>query len=185
MKTKIYLLVSLCIIAFAPLFGQAGKDGSRTVSSTGAIFNRYTSLTSSVTAGSNILSIDNIADLAASAIPGNANNPYTTDPLSNGDLIMIIKMQGASINTANDATYGAITNYNGVGTYELKLVLATSSNTITLCDGVSTGFDVSSTERVQVVRIPRLTNLTIRCSIFLNRHSLGRCNRRHSSSRGH
>lgn len=153
-------------------FGQIGKDGAETVSSSGVIFNRYDKLASSAAIGSYSVTVTNIANLLGSAIPGAANNPYATNALSNGDVIMIIKMQGASITSGDDSTvvnnnpphvdvYGKITAYNGAGAYEICLVQDVSGNTISLYYALTNAFVVSGTQRVQVVRIPRLTSLTV------------------------
>lgn len=153
--------------------GQIGKDGAETVSTANVIFNRYDRLASSVSAGATSVTVNNIANLSASAITGSANNPYATDPLGYGDLIMIIKMQGASITSGNVANspvnnnppqsdvYGKITAYNGVGGYELCMVQAVSGNNIILFYALANSFAVSGTQRVQVVRIPRLAALTV------------------------
>lgn len=157
----------------AVLFGQMGRDGSETVSASGVIFNRYDLLASTASAGATSVTVNNVANLSASAISGSANNPYATNLLGYGDLIMIIKMQGASITSGNVANaavnnnppqtdvYGKITAYNGVGSYELCMVQAVSGNNIILCYALSNSYVVSGAQRVQVVRVPRLSSLTI------------------------
>src|SRR5678815_5066724 len=110
------ILFPLFFLISANIFSQASKDGAETISTTGVIFNRYDLLASSAAAGATTITVTNIANLAASPIP--ANNPYATTALAYGDLLMIIKMQGATINTTNTSSYGSITAYNNTGVYE-------------------------------------------------------------------
>src|SRR3954464_6640744 len=117
-KLHIFYLLAILLVTNNCL-SQKGKDGPATIAAQGVIFNRYTALTQSAAAGNTFIVISNPFDLAGSAIPGVQNNPYSTDGLEGCDLMMIIKMQGASINTSNSSAYGTITNYNGVGDYEI------------------------------------------------------------------
>lgn len=152
------LILSFCFSTNF-VFSQAGKDDAETITAPGIVFNRYDVLSTSIAAGSNTAAVTNIANLAGGA--AGPNNPYTTSALAYGDLIMVIKMQGASINTTNTSSYGSITALNGVGTYELATVSGVTGNTITICNTFANSFTVSGTQRVQVVRIPRLNGLTI------------------------
>lgn len=155
------IISSLFVLFTVPGFSQAGKDGAETISTAGVIFNRYTTLAASATAGSTSISVSSVAGLAAGAIAGAANNPYATASLGYGDLIMIIKVQGASINTTNTVSYGSVTATNNAGVYELKLVRSVSGNTIFFCSGLAYDYTVGGTNRVQVIRIPRLSALTV------------------------
>lgn len=153
------------ILIFIFLFqlskAQPCKDGNEVISTPDVVFNRYTTLNQTSFAGNSSIVVGNIFDLSASAIPGGVNNPYTTGSLSPFDLLMIIKIQGASINNTNTNLYGDITSYNGVGQYEFAEVLSISGNTITLVSPTINSYNVSSTERVQVIRIPRLNGLIV------------------------
>lgn len=160
------ILFFICMLHLH-LFAQTGKDGAKTISTTGVIFNRYDVLASSASTGATTITVTAIANLSAAAIAGANNNPYNTGALSFGDLIMIIKMQGAAINTTNTAAYGGITAYNNVGQYELQIVKGITGNVITLCSALTNTYNVSSTERVQIVRIPRLSALTINAASSL------------------
>jgi len=155
------LLVSVGLVLSIDIQAQAGKDGAETISTAGVIFNRYSVVTATASAGTNTITVNNITDLDASNIAGAANNPYATAALKYGDLIMIIKMQGATINTTNTVSYGTVTANNNTGVYELKTIIGTTGNVITVCNNLANTYTVSATERVQVVRIPRLSSLTI------------------------
>jgi hypothetical protein len=74
---------------------------------------------------------------------------------------MIIKMQGADITTTDNSSYGAITNYNNTGSYEVRTVFSVTGNTIYLCQGLTNAYTQSGRSRIQVIRIPRLNNLTV------------------------
>lgn len=156
---SVTLWVLLLFLCSQKAFAQAGKDGAEIISTSGVVFNRYDVLSASIVAGSNTAVVSNIANLAGGA--AGANNPYATSALGYGDLIMIIKMQGAGINTTNTSSYGSVTSLNGVGTYELAVVRGITGNTITICNTFANSYTVSSTERVQVIRVPRLTDLTV------------------------
>jgi hypothetical protein len=155
------LLAALLLLQGIAGFAQAGKDGAETIATTNVIFNRYAVLSATASAGANTITVGAIADLSAAAIAGAANNPYAATALAYGDMIMIIKMQGATMNTTNTSSYGAISSYNNTGVYELRLVRGVTGNTITLCNPLVNTFTVGGRERVQVVRIPRITTLTI------------------------
>ncbi|MGB3547346.1 MAG: hypothetical protein WBA17_10245, partial [Saprospiraceae bacterium] len=71
-------------------------------------------------------------------LQANACDDYVivTDPLGQtvqmGDGILIIQMGGADMATADNPNYGAITNYNNAGHYELSEVAARSGDTVFL-----------------------------------------------------
>jgi hypothetical protein len=170
MKIQLWLLL---FFISAVTRAQSGKDGAETISTTNVIFNRYDLLASSASVGFTNITVTNIANLSASAIAGASNNPYATNALGLGDLLMIIKMQGATMASANVANapvnsnpphtnvYGQLTAYSGTGTYELAQVQSVSGNVITLKSGLTNAFTVGGTQRVQVIRMPRLTSLTV------------------------
>lgn len=169
------------VVVFAPLFtfSQRGKDAAyNTVSGLNTIVNTYTTLTANATAGSNSITVNNNA-MSGGAFAGN---------LAPGDLILIIQMQGASMDiditvstdpswgpanyvTPYDHTwdglwasyaheFGRVLNYNNAGKFEQVEVRSVSgTNTIVLQCGLQNNYTVSG--RVQIVRVPRFQNLTI------------------------
>lgn len=162
--TALFILLSILL----PFLGisQKAKDGSYNYSpgSSGTVIvNRYAVLSASVSAGATSITVTNIADLSGSTSFTNSVNAFATAALSPGDLIMIIQIQGADMSTSNDATYGNITAYNNTGNYELQVVTSITSNTIYLCQGLTNAYGANAglRQRTQVVRIPRLNNLTI------------------------
>lgn len=130
---------------------EPGKDGSLTVSTTNRIVNEFTTLTSNASSGSTQLTVSN-NNL-------NSNNRFA-GPLACGDLVLIIQMRGASIDNSNSSGYGAVSAYNNSGKYELAEVSGvSSSNKINLSACLKNSYTASG--KVQVVRVPRYTTLTI------------------------
>jgi gliding motility-associated-like protein/uncharacterized repeat protein (TIGR01451 family) len=160
---KQYILIFIFQFAIGMLFAQKGKHGAHVITTPGVIYNRYSPVTVSAFAGQTFVVINNPADLEAPAISGTLNDCYSPNNLESCDLMMIIKMQGSTMSTANTAAYGNITSYNGVGDYEFFEIGSVNNTTISLANGckLNNTYIVGGTQRVQVVRIPRLTTLTI------------------------
>ena len=129
---------------------QRGKDGAKTISTTVNV-NEFTPLQTSVAAGATTLSVSNSTMNGSGFFSGN---------LAAGDLIFIIQMQGATINSTNDSTYGGITNYNNCGFNEFAQVSSVPNSTTIIVDcGLQHPY--SATGRTQIVRVPRWSSLTI------------------------
>lgn len=124
-----------------------GKDGARTVVGTNQVLNSYSAVTADIAVGAKTININNIADL-----PG----------IGAGDLIMIIQMQGAEINTTNTDAYGTVVNLNGAGTYEFVNITGVAGNTLQIdACGTGTKNAYRTAAKTQVVRVPQYTSLTI------------------------
>ncbi|MEZ4221550.1 MAG: MYXO-CTERM sorting domain-containing protein [Polyangiaceae bacterium] len=126
-----------------------GQDGAVTVAAANAVLNEYGVLQGNVAAGATSLTVTNIANL----------NSTTFGALAAGDLVMIIQMRGASINTTDSVNYGSVTALNNAGNYEVVGVAGVSGNTITL--GCPTKHAYTASGNVQIVRVPQVTSLTI------------------------
>lgn len=150
------LPLSLLILSFIIFIGvanaQQGKNGAKTIDSTNQVVNEYTFLTANAIAG------DTFIDVSNSAI--NSDNRFTTG-LSQGDLVMIIQVQGATIKgNINDSTWGTIISYNNCGLYEFAEVAGVpNGQTIILSAPLINNYSDSGS--VEVVRVPRYTSLTI------------------------
>jgi hypothetical protein len=163
-------LAALQFVVFSAAYTQnfKGKDGAQSATFAGTyIGNRYSALALSASAGALSFTVADINELSGSHTFPNAMNPYATNALSKGDLVMIIQMQGADITTTDDANYGAITNYNNTGNYEVRTVFNVSGNTILLCENLVNNYTQGGRARTQVVRIPRLTNATIGAGVTI------------------
>jgi len=139
-------------------WGQKGKDGNRTITAANTIVNEYTVLTGNFSAGATSITVtDNSLD----------SSRFTT-PLSSGDLIFIYQAQGATIDGVlsggigipNTPAWGAVLNYNNSGNYEfLEVSSVSGTTTINFTCGLKNAY--TSTSHTQVIRVPRIQNLTI------------------------
>jgi len=153
---KVYsliLLVFLLVTSFrtlAQVCSTPGKDGILS----GAIVtvNTYYPGTASVTPGLNkSISVGNSV--------GNATQ------IAAGDLVLIIQMQGADLNTANNNTYGTIAN-NFAGTYEYAIATSGINNgAFTVANLVNSytnaDFGIQGQKRFQVIRVPQYSTATL------------------------
>jgi hypothetical protein len=175
-RTALLAGVLLFITNFS--IAQRDKEGSYVAPGANTVVNTYTYLTVNAAAGTNTLTVNN----------NSMNGGVFGGALAPGDLVMIIQMQGAStdINTTpttawggnytipnsylttwgvNPENFGGVTNYNQSGYHERREVLSVSGgNSITLNCNLSYSYSASTagiSGHVQVVRIPRFTDLTV------------------------
>lgn len=163
-----FLIAILLIIGsiIFPLFSQAqkAKDGNYSFSpgsATTVIPNRYSALSATASAGATSVTVTNITELAGSFSFTNSVNTFATSALAAGDLVMIIQVQGATIDQTNTASYGSISTYNGAGNYKLRTVQTVAGNTINFCVALTYTYTQGGTARSQVVRIPRYNAVTL------------------------
>ena len=162
MRTKTIFIALLGMLISAKGYSQAGKDGSVTISSS-TVVNEYTYLTTTASAGATSVTVAN------SSL--NANGRFSS-ALSSGDLIMIIQMQGAELNGSTepwdnpgwyglplDASWGQVTNYHNCGNYEFCEVKDVSGSNINVRCSIQNSY--TDTGRVQVIRVPRYSALTV------------------------
>lgn len=151
MKNMRLIIVLFFFLITFSAWSQRGKMGNVTVSST-SIVNEYTTLTSNASLGNTTINVAN------SGL--NANNRFSGNLVA-GDLILIIQMQGVSVDNTNSAAiFGNITNYNNCGNYEFCEVAAVpNSTTITIRCGLKRDYTASG--KVQIIRVPRYNNLTV------------------------
>lgn len=129
------------------------EDGSLTVSLPGTVLNRYTSLAADAAAGTTTLVLTSAGELDA---------PAPLGTFGAGDLLLVIQMQGATIDGTNSAAFGAVASLGGAGNYETVVVGAVNGNTVTInagCGGLRNTYLTAG--RTQVVRMPQLANLTV------------------------
>ncbi len=143
------------IFLFLLIFGslhaycQQGKDGAKTITGANTIVNDYTSLTADANSGTNTLQVAN----------NSLSNGFSSS-LSAGDLIFIIQVQGASINTSDNSSYGDISSYNNCGNNEFAEVNSVSgTGTIGISCPLQNSYTYSS--KVEVIRVPRYSSLTV------------------------
>jgi len=162
-KTTLHFIFFLLLFITSIFsFSQRGKNGAVTINTANRIVNEYTTLTANAAAGATSITV------GSSTLNANARFPGA---LAAGDLIMIIQMQGATllgqpdqwtpaIAFPNDVTWGGITNYNNCGNYEFCQVSSVpNGTTINLDCGLI--YNYTAAGKVQIVRVPRYSTLTI------------------------
>lgn len=127
-----------------------GRDGTRTINAAATVVNAYAALNTGASAGATAITVADIATLSTG---------FSTD-LSQGDLLLIVQMAGATINTTDTAAYGTVTALGNAGRYEFAGVEAVNGNQITLACALKNSYS-GAAGKVQVVRVPQYTTLTI------------------------
>ena len=79
--------------------------------------------------------------------------------LSPGDKVLIIQMKGVDVNTANDASFGAILDYRSCGLYEFATVSAISVSDVLFQNELMNTYETNS--YLQLIRVPQYTNVTV------------------------
>ncbi|MGA1368585.1 MAG: hypothetical protein ACO394_08715 [Blastocatellia bacterium] len=129
-----------------------GQDGEGVVSAQGEILNRYASLAVDAPRGS--------AEIILNYQEGPGG--MREGDLRVGDLLLIIQMTGASMETMDGPGYGAITALNSAGLYEYVTVNRVQGRVVTVnppCGGLLS--DYLSSAHVQVIRVPQYRSLRI------------------------
>lgn len=125
----------------------AGQEGALVVTAPDTIVNRYASLAADANEGDESITLSRIADLM---------------PLAEGDLLLVVQMQGATIDTSDATSYGTVQSLNGAGRYEFAHVESIEGDTVRLVTAVGrlrNSYQASG--RVQVVRVPQVASLSI------------------------
>jgi hypothetical protein len=168
MRYRLRIFTLIFVFSALSAFSQKMKHGNATVTAANTILNEYVRVTADIAAGATTITVVNNVV--------NANGRFS-GPLQTGDLIMVIQMQGVTMNaypniynpafgSPNNVTWGEITAYNNCGNYEFAEVLSVSGTTnIHLTCGLRNNY--TNTGKIQVIRIPRLNNLTINSSASL------------------
>lgn len=160
---------SFQLTALAQICASPGKEGPATSNAT--MLNTYYAGSGAVSVGATSIS------LVQSPSAG------STVPIGIGDLVLIIQMQGADINTSNNTSYGAgTTSANGnldnaaftAGQYEYAIAASNvpvTGGTLALTGGTinsyaNANFGTTGQRRFQVVRIPQYASLTLSASVI-------------------
>ena len=147
---RLYLIVAAAVFLTSQLFAQPGIKGAANITGSNVNLNTYTYLMANANSGTNTITVNN------SALTG---SNFSTG-LAAGDLVLIIQMQGASINVVNSSAFGAVSNYNNVGLYEFKCVASVpNASTIVFTSNLNNSY--TSSGHVQIVRIPRYTSFNL------------------------
>jgi hypothetical protein len=166
-----YLLLALSVLfvldtrtTFAQTCGVPGKDGSGTLN---GVINTYfpAPISSSSASGTSI------------PVGAVSNSESALTSIAPGDLLLIIQMQDATINTSNNSNYGAGSGTGrgstggNAGFYEYARAtnsVSTSGGTITVASALTRTYsnDPNATttrgkQTYQVIRVPQYTSATI------------------------
>lgn len=136
------LLVGFKEVALAVSLGD-GSDGSPSIS---GVVNIYTSV-------SNISSSNCVGEITVASSSG----------FQVGDLIIILQMQGASINNNDNTSYGTVTDIGSAGSYEYAKVFSVVGNVIETLNPLLNAYDVNG--KVQLVNVPQYSSPTITGSL--------------------
>ena len=148
-----FLFALIFSFSVSPTTAGPGIHGAKNVNTTNTILNEYTSLTADIVAGAST------ATVANSGL--NSNGRFATN-LVPGELVMIIQMQGATMNTANANSnlWGSITSYNNAGKYEFNEVLnVPNGTTINFVTPLVNSYTAAG--KVQVIRVPRYNTFVV------------------------
>jgi gliding motility-associated-like protein len=171
---KLSILLGISLFAATSVFAQRAKNGDYTASTANVVVNSYTTLSANVAVNATSVAV------ASSTLTGGVFGAG----LAPGDLVLIIQMQGATLDidfatyTAmypftyayghiNDwytdpgqAAFGAVTSYNQAGKFEYAQVATVPDGTsMTFTCGLKNAYTASG--HVQVVRVPRFANVTV------------------------
>jgi MYXO-CTERM domain-containing protein len=127
-----------------------GKDGDRTITAANTVVNTYAALYAGVNRNNNKITVRPTEDATF------ANS------LAQGDLLLIIQMAGAAMDTTNTIDYGTVssTNLGNAGHYEFASVESVTGNEITLTCLLKNDY-TGPAGKTQVVRVPQYKTLTI------------------------
>ena len=111
-----------------------GIDGSPNIS---GIINTYTSVTNvSITGCNSTITVDSILNFQA------------------GDLVLIMQMNGALIDTTNSSAYGTILSYNNAGNFEFAKISSIVGLNISLTNKLVNSYS-PSIGSVQLIKVPQ------------------------------
>jgi len=157
-------------LLFLDSFSQCGTAptaaaGTTAISTNNTIVNSYYPGTGNAVKGTKTVPV------------GAFDNRSTAPALSSGDMVLIIQMQGAELNTSNNDAYGDgvaggsasgyLTSNLVAGAYEYNVVSSLSGGTLTLTAPLSHNYytrafsPATGIQSFQVIRVQRTYNLTI------------------------
>ena len=124
------------------------KDGDLTVSTADTQVNRYAVLGRDAHRGDSTLSLVTTPGFGVDALL----------PLAENDLLMIVQLQGATLDPSDSASHGALSELRSAGRYEFISVAsldpATSKITVTVgCGGLKNDYEAAG--HVQIIRVPQ------------------------------
>jgi len=96
---------------------------------------------------------------SVSNISGNVITVSSTSNFTVGDEVLIIQMQGATINETNTQAFGDVINYNDAGNYEFTKICTILSGTEVEVSNIQRSYDPNG--KVQIITVPTYVNATV------------------------
>jgi uncharacterized repeat protein (TIGR01451 family) len=146
MHSILSLIVCATISLSSNVFAYSpGKDGVGSVTTANTVINTYYTVTSTLNVGNSTVPLSSVTGLSV------------------GDVLMLYQAQGATITTANDATYGTVSDLGNAGRYELVSIVSISGSTVMINTACSpSGLRFSYTNGLtQAIRVPQYSSLTV------------------------
>jgi hypothetical protein len=117
---------------------------------TTTLSNAQTNISGVVNDYTNVSAIDYI---------GNHITVGSASSFSIGDRVLVIQMQGATIDQSQSSTFGSISNYNNAGNYELQTICDIQGQNIYLTYDLVNMYDPAGS--LQLIRVPVYSSATI------------------------
>lgn len=103
--------------------------------------------------------INSYAAVTGFDVCANKLNVASTAGFQPGNVVMLIQMQGATINESNSSAYGSIAGYNNAGNFEKAVIAEIQGNTISFTKDLIKTYDANG--KVQMVSIPQYGTGTV------------------------
>ncbi|MGB0402656.1 MAG: T9SS type A sorting domain-containing protein [Salibacteraceae bacterium] len=107
-----------------------------------------------------------VNNYASATVFNSSNQSITVDTASSffvGDKVLIIQMQGATIDETQSGDFGTILGYGNAGNYEIQRICRKEGNTIYFHNGFLNTYDVSGS--LQLVKIPEYNGAYLTSSV--------------------
>jgi gliding motility-associated-like protein len=163
---KSLLLSILLLLTANTAFSQQAKNGNYTVTAAGTVLNAYTDVTANVAAGGTSIPV------TASGL----TNTYFASGLAAGDLILIIQMQGATMDIVTNPAIPTASGGWGSNFTVSNSAWADMGNVNNYradWGGVTNYNNSGKYEYAEVLSVPNATTINVRCALKNNYTSSG------------
>ncbi|MFK8161280.1 MAG: T9SS type A sorting domain-containing protein [Lewinella sp.] len=103
---------------------------------------------------------------AVSAVDYPGNSVTVADPgfFAVGDQVLLIQMQGATIDETNTSSFGDVSSYGGAGNYELAIVCDVTGSVVVLENNL-VHVDYDPTGQLQLITVPVYNDATVNAEL--------------------
>lgn len=108
--------------------------------------------------------INQYSSVSSINLPG--NSVTVADPVffANGDKVLLIQMQGATINESNLSSFGDVSSMGGAGSHELATVCNVEGNIVTLENNLVNA-DYDPAGQLQLITVPEYADATVNATL--------------------